>query len=160
MARKSNHKTVVFLQDYATKKAGEELSCDGMLASSLVNRSIAIYKTAEADAPADNTTVVNNESEQPPLVNEESVTNDQEEKPVVETDKASENLIVEKESETDTIEISGTEAGTIVIEANEQEEDDSVNEVISLPIEKTAGEAEPVKESGKPKSSSKTNRKK
>jgi hypothetical protein len=46
MAKKSNHRDVVFLQDYATKKAGQEFSCDGALARSLVNSRVANYKTA------------------------------------------------------------------------------------------------------------------
>lgn len=55
MAKKSNHRTVVFLQDFGTKKASEEWACDGMIASSIVNRGIAEYKKEVAieadDAP-------------------------------------------------------------------------------------------------------------
>jgi len=43
----SNFKTVVFTEDYATKKSGDEFSCDGMLASSLVRKGVATYKDAE-----------------------------------------------------------------------------------------------------------------
>jgi hypothetical protein len=47
MAKQTNFKTVVFAEDFATKKAGEEFSCDGMLASSLVKKGVAKYKDAE-----------------------------------------------------------------------------------------------------------------
>lgn len=43
----SNFKTVVFTEDFATKKSGEEYSCDGMLASSLVKKGVAKYKDAD-----------------------------------------------------------------------------------------------------------------
>lgn len=67
MAKKSNHKTVVFLQDYAGKKAGEEWSCDGMLASSLVTRGIVQYRTSLADnAPL----ILDVEKVSEPVVNE------------------------------------------------------------------------------------------
>lgn len=47
MANKSNHRTVVFLQDFATKKVGEEWACDGMIASSLIQRGIAELKSED-----------------------------------------------------------------------------------------------------------------
>jgi hypothetical protein len=43
----SNHKTIVFLQDFATKKIGDEWSCDSMTARSLVDRGIAEFKTED-----------------------------------------------------------------------------------------------------------------
>jgi hypothetical protein len=49
MAKKSNHKTVVFLEEFATKKAGEEWTCDGMLARTLVDQGVAEYASNVAD---------------------------------------------------------------------------------------------------------------
>lgn len=46
MAKKNNHRTVVFLEDFAAFKAGGEFSCDGMLARSLVDRGVAEFKDA------------------------------------------------------------------------------------------------------------------
>lgn len=45
--KKSNFKTVVFTEDFATKKVGDEFSCDGMLASNLVKKGVAKYKDEE-----------------------------------------------------------------------------------------------------------------
>lgn len=42
---KSNQRTVVFLQDFATKKAGEDFKCDGMLARTLIDKKVAQYKS-------------------------------------------------------------------------------------------------------------------
>jgi hypothetical protein len=44
MAKRSNHRTVVLLQDFAGRKAGEDFTADGMLTTSLVNRGIAENK--------------------------------------------------------------------------------------------------------------------
>jgi hypothetical protein len=49
MAKKSNHITVVLTQDYAGKIAGDKITCDGMLASSLVQRGLAQYNSPEQD---------------------------------------------------------------------------------------------------------------
>jgi hypothetical protein len=46
MAKKSNHKTIVFLQDFSNKSEGDTWTCDGMIASSLVSRGVAEYKLA------------------------------------------------------------------------------------------------------------------
>lgn len=43
-----NKKTVVFTEDFATKKAGEEMEVDTLLARDLVNRKVATFK----DEPA------------------------------------------------------------------------------------------------------------
>ncbi len=152
MARKSNHRTVTLLQDFATKKAGEEFTGDGLLTTSLVNRGIAVYKTSqEAAAPAESdvapaaTNEASSESEQPPVVSDEANNDEQGVEPVVETEEAPEELVVEEESEIDTTEISGTEAGTVIITADEQEENNNVNEVISEPANTDAGEAPAVK---------------
>jgi hypothetical protein len=36
-------RTVEFTKDFSTKKKGDEWSCDGMLASSLIKRKVAVY---------------------------------------------------------------------------------------------------------------------
>jgi len=38
---------VVFIKDYASKKEGETMKLDGLIASNLVSRKIAKYKVAE-----------------------------------------------------------------------------------------------------------------
>lgn len=43
-----NKKTVVFTEDFATKKQGEEMEVDTLLARDLVNRNVAKFK----DEPA------------------------------------------------------------------------------------------------------------
>lgn len=60
--KKSNFKTVVFAEDFATKKAGDEFSCDGMLASSLVRKGVAKYKDPELQSAHDAVTVSKQET--------------------------------------------------------------------------------------------------
>lgn len=50
MAKKSNHKTVVFTKDYAVKQVGDEFTCDGMLANSLIQMGVAKYKEVSSEA--------------------------------------------------------------------------------------------------------------
>ena len=38
---------ISFVQDFATKKAGENWTCDNQIASDLVSRGIAVYVEAE-----------------------------------------------------------------------------------------------------------------
>ncbi len=45
--KKSKKVTVVFLQEYANKKAGDESAFDSMLAGSLVSRGVAQIKRLE-----------------------------------------------------------------------------------------------------------------
>lgn len=51
---KGNKRTIELTKDYAGKEKGTEISCDGMLASSLVNRKVAVYtgKSLEANKSA------------------------------------------------------------------------------------------------------------
>jgi|DEB19_MinimDraft_2_1074335.scaffolds.fasta_scaffold09076_2 hypothetical protein len=53
MAKKvkvSKQKTVVFNQDFATKKSGDKYTCDSMEARLLVDRKVAEYATTEQPA--------------------------------------------------------------------------------------------------------------
>lgn len=48
---KTNMKTVVFTQDYAGKKVGDEMQVDGMLAVTLIEEKVAKIKTEKVAAP-------------------------------------------------------------------------------------------------------------
>lgn len=48
---KTNMKTVVFTEDYANKKVGDEMQVDGMLAVTLIQKKVAKIKTEKAAAP-------------------------------------------------------------------------------------------------------------
>ncbi len=51
MAKKkiNRSRVVEFLQPYSTKKAGEKIALDPLLASNLVNRGVAVYVSSDND---------------------------------------------------------------------------------------------------------------
>lgn len=40
-------RTVVFIADFATKKKGDEFICDGIMATSLIKREVAKFKSSD-----------------------------------------------------------------------------------------------------------------
>jgi hypothetical protein len=159
--RTAHLKTIVFSVDYATKKAGEEYTCDGPLARTIVELGVAEYKTADetnAAEPIDQEPVVPVipddappilDTEKPDAVIAENVP--QEQAP----DETAPSEVIEEQSEVASEDVPGE---TIVNETTAEFEPLPESAVENVSEEKVS--APVVKKPSKQQSSSKTSKKK